>query len=569
VQVQTVVPGSKEKGENSCLTSSRVPNTHQIIVEMSPQAPLSVLTLWLLVVLLGTCAPSPTAATQEAPSENLVNVLLILADDLGYHDLGATGSTFYETPNLDRLAGLGTSFTRAYAGSRVCSPSRASIMLGQFTARHGITDWIGARAGADWHRDQRPTTHLPPEYRRELPAGDVSLAEAFDEAGYTTFFAGKWHLGDRGSHPEDHGFDYNLGGWSKGSPIGGFFDPYQNPELPNERPGEALSQRLARETNKFISNHGEEPFFAMLSFYAVHAPLETTPERFEHFRTKATATNPPDSAFVMERRLPIRTEQDHPVYAALLAEMDAAIGRVLDHLDSLGLMDNTIIVFTSDNGGVASGDAYATSNAPLRGGKGYQWEGGIREPLLLYVPGKEQPATVGEPVTGADIYPSLLSLAGLSGRPDQHLDGRDVSPLLEGKSLGERPLFWHYPHYGNQGGDPSSILQRGDWKLIHYWEDGRDELYHLTEDPGETRDRSAAEPVRTAAMRDELLAWLKEVDARYPEANPQFTEDAWARWRKQILEDRWPSLERERQEMFSPNWRPNEDWWGSVPVTRD
>ncbi|WP_173021515.1 sulfatase [Lewinella sp. W8] len=544
-------------------------------------SPLSGLIFLLFTILLCTCtgsaeystalhAPSPDMPKRANPAETPLNVLLILADDLGYHDLGATGSRFYETPHLDALARRGTSFTQAYAGSRVCSPSRASILLGQFTARYGITDWIGAQTGPDWHRDQRPTTHLPPDYRRALPATATSLAEAFRKGGYTTFFAGKWHLGDGGNHPEDHGFDHNVGGWSKGSPIGGFFDPYENPKLPNERPGEPLSQRLARETKAFLHEHQGDPFFAMLSFYAVHAPLQTTPERFEHFRARAVAASPADSAFVMERRLPIRTAQDHPVYAGLLAEMDAAIGRVLDHLEATGLADHTVVIFTSDNGGVASGDAYATSNAPLRGGKGYQWEGGIREPLLLYVPGQDQPATVDEPVTGADIYPTLLSLAGLQVEAEQILDGRDFSPLLRGQSLGERPLFWHYPHYGNQGGDPSSILRRGDWKMIHYWEDDHDELYHLGQDPGEVNDRSESEPARTANMRRELLDWLEQMNARYPVPNPQFTEEAWDRWRRQVRTERWPSLERRRREMFAPGWVPNEDWWGSaVPVTRD
>lgn len=542
----------------------------QNTADMISRTPLSVPLLLLLAGLLGTCAPAPPESDRPLPPEKPVNVLLILADDLGYYDLGATGSTFYETPHLDRLAGRGTAFVQAYATSRVCSPSRASIMLGQFTARHGITDWIGARAGRDWHREERPTTHLPPDYRRALPASATSLAEAFGAEGYTTFFAGKWHLGDRGSFPEDHGFTYNVGGWSRGSPIGGFFDPYENPKLRNERPGESLSQRLARETNQFLTEHGKEAFFAMLSFYAVHAPLQTTREKWWYFREKAMADNPPDSAFVLERRLPIRTEQDHPVYAGLLADMDDAIGRVLEHLDHLGLMDNTVVVFTSDNGGVASGDAYATSNAPLRGGKGYQWEGGIREPLLLYVPGQKQPATVAEPVTGADLYPTLLSLAGLPARPDQHLDGRDLSPLLRGATLGERPLFWHYPHYGNQGGDPSSVLRQGNWKLIHYWEDDHDELYHLVEDPGEVNDLAAQAPERTTAMRRELQRWLEQVGARYPVPDPEFTEAASAARRGYVREELWPALERRRREMFFPDWSPNDDWWGSaVPVTQD
>lgn len=496
------------------------------------------------------------------------NVLLILADDLGYHDLGVTGSTFYETPHLDGLANQGTAFTQAYAGSRVCSPSRASLMLGQFTARHGITDWIGAAAGAKWRDKQRHTTHLPPEYQHVLPAPATTLPEAFRANGYRTFFAGKWHLGGEGSSPEDHGFDQNVGGWDKGSPIGGFFDPYKNPQLTNRQPGENLSIRLARETAGFLRDRQKSPFFAMLSFYAVHAPLQTTQQRWERYRQKAVATDPPATAFAMERRLPIRTEQDHPVYAGLVEQMDQAVGIVLKTLDSLGLADNTIVVFTSDNGGVASGDAYATSNLPLRGGKGYQWEGGIREPLFLKGPGIPVGKTNATPVTGADLLPTLTALAGIRPSLTQELDGVDFSPVFNGSSLATRPLFWHYPHYGNQGGDPSSVIRQGDWKLIHYWEDGHDELYHLSEDPGEQKDLSQQEADRTASMKKTLLGWLQSVNAAYPAPDPELDTAKAEAWAERMRTLKREQLEAERQAMFLPDWEPNADWWGSL-LTED
>ena len=409
--------------------------------------------------LLLACQSSPTP--DRAATEQPLNVLFILADDLGYHDLGATGSTFYETPNLDRLAASSVVFDQAYAGSRVCSPSRASIMLGQFTATHGITDWIGAPAGEDWRGYDRFTSHLPPPYDRVLPDTALTLAEAFQQDGYSTFFAGKWHLGGEGSLPTDHGFDINVGGNDKGSPAGGYFDPYENPNLPNRRPGENLSMRLARETKDFIVDGNERPFFAYLSFYAVHGPIQTTEENWRHYRNKAVEGGTADQAYEMERRMPIRTVQDNPVYAGLVQQMDEAVGLVLDALDSLGIADNTIVVFTSDNGGVASGDNFSTSNLPLRGGKGYQWEGGTREPLFLRIGDRVTSGTVKKPVIGADLYPTLTALASLGVDPPQAIDGKDLTPLIRGEDWPERSLFWHYPHYGNQGGDPSSVILRG------------------------------------------------------------------------------------------------------------
>ena len=493
------------------------------------------------------------------------NVLFILADDLGYHDLGITGSDYYETPNLDRLAREGLQFTRAYTCSRVCSPARASIMTGQFTARHGITDWIGAKTGVAWREKGFHDELLPPDYVRALDTADVTVAEAFRAAGYRTFFAGKWHLGGEGSGPLAHGFDVNVGGNEKGSPAGGFFDPYTNPDLPNRRPGEQLSRRLARETADWIGKQdGEAPFFAMLSFYAVHAPLQTSRAQWARFRAKAVENKPGAAGFGMERRLPIRTTQDHPVYAGLVNDMDAAVGIVLDQLRAAGTQDNTIVVFTSDHGGVASGDAYATSNLPLRGGKGYQWEGGLRVPLFLRYPGvKTWGDAVNRPVTGADLFPTLLSIAGLHPRPRHHKDGIAFNPLTGSGVWHPRNLYWHYPHYGNQGGDPSSVLLSDNYKLIHYWENGVSELYDLTADPAEQNDIGGARPELTEAMRDELLSWLESVNARYPEPDETFDPAPAARVAAFRRDTLLPRLEAQRQAMFGENWRPNEDWWGS------
>jgi arylsulfatase A-like enzyme len=415
-------------------------------------------------------------------------------------------------------------------------------MLGQYTPTHGITDWIGARSGEEWRKNGRYTSHLPPDHVHELPQQATTLAEAFKQGGYRTFFAGKWHLGGEGSMPTDHGFDVNVGGNHRGSPAGGYFDPYDNPQLPNRRTGENLSMRLADETKDFIVGTQDGGFFAMLSFYAVHAPLQTTEERLQYYRSKALEQGMPDHAFEMERRLPIRVVQNNPVYAGLVSQMDEAVGLVLDALDSLGIADNTIVVFTSDNGGVASGDDYATSNLPLRGGKGYQWEGGIREPLFIRAPGLSA-REVDVPVTGADIFPTLLSLTGVEASVSQSFDGQDVSPAIETNTFPERSLIWHYPHYGNQGGDPSSIIRRGDWKLIHYWEDGREELYQIGRGTQEQTDVASSHPGLVTALSNELMTFLEERGARYPTADPDYSPEDFARKERFYRDTLLPRLE--------------------------
>ncbi len=491
------------------------------------------------------------------------NVVFILADDLGARDLSVMGSEYYETPNIDQIATKGAIFTRGYAGSRVCSPSRATIMTGQFAARHGITDWIGAKTGEDWRTHNRHDKLLPASYRHELPASDKVLPEVMKENGYKTFFAGKWHLGDEGSYPEDHGFDINKGGWEVGSPRGGFFAPWTNPKLESNTPGENLSMRLGRETAKFISENKDSTFFAYLSFYAVHAPIQTTQEKWQKYQKKAMEMGIDSTGFEMERVLPIRLNQDNPVYAGLLETMDDAIGLVLQALKENGLEENTVVVFTSDNGGVASGDAFATSNAPLRGGKGYQWEGGIREPYFIYVPWLDEIRQIDTPVTGADFFPTLLELCGIDRIPDQHSDGLSLVPLLKGMDIPDRSLYWHYPHYGNQGGNPSSIIQVNDMKLIHYWEDGRNELYDLSSDPSEQKDIAAGLPEKTEAMERALMTWLKEVNAQFPEPDPMYDEEKAEERRAYIVNELLPRLESQRLEMLSADYRPNDDWWGS------
>lgn len=498
--------------------------------------------------------------TQKKP-----NILFILVDDLGYHDLGVTGSAYYETPNVDNLAKESMMFTQGYAASRVCSPSRASIMTGKFTARHGITDWIGAKAGTDWRTLNRHDKLLPATYVQALSKEDVTISEAMKSAGYKTFFAGKWHLGNEGSYPEDHGFDINKGGFHKGSPAGGFFSPWQNPKLNNKKDGENLTMRLARETAEFISKHKDTTFFAFLSFYAVHAPIQTTETKWAKYRDKADAMGIVDSGYKMERVLPIRQVQDNPIYGGLVETMDDAVGIVLKALKDSGIDKNTIVVFTSDNGGVASGDQYATSNLPLRGGKGYQWEGGIREPYFIKVPWLDNAGSKTDfPVINTDFYPTLLDFANAPLNPEQHKDGISLRPLLEGKNLEiNRPLYWHYPHYGNQGGEPASIIQQEGWKLIHYWEDGHEELYKLPSKENDDLNVISQHPEMAKILSNNLLTWLEDVDAKYPVEDTEYDKDKAITRHQNTINKKWVSLENERLEVLSIDFKPNENWWKS------
>ena len=492
------------------------------------------------------------------------NIVFILVDDLGLKDLSFTGSKFYDTPNVDRIASEGTVFTQGYACSAVCSPSRASILTGQFTARHGITDWIGAKSGAEWRTEKRFSKLLPASYIQELPKADSLLPEVMKANGYKTFFAGKWHLGETGSYPEDHGFDINKGGWEVGSPKGGFFSPWENPSLPNLKDGENLEMRLAKETSAFIEQHRDAPFFAFLSFYAVHGPIQTTEAKWKKYRQKAEKIGIAQHGYVMEKDLPIRQVQDNPVYGGLVESMDDAVGEVLNTLKRLNLDDNTIIIFTSDNGGVSSGDSFSTSNLPLRGGKGYQWEGGIREPYFMKIPWlKKQVKQIDFPVTGADFFPTLLDFAGISLLPRQHIDGVSLKPLFEGKILKDRELYWHYPHYGNQGGQPNSIIRYNNKKLIHYWEDGHNELYDLIKDPYEQTDLAQINITETKRLSARLLNWLKSVNANYPLPDLEFNLELANKKHQNNIEILMPKLEKERLDFLRPEYKPNENWWKS------
>ena len=472
----------------------------------------------LLAAALPAC-PAPAGAADGAGAAPAPpNFVFLLADDLGWTDLGVSGSSFYDTPSLDGLAAQGVRFTEAYAACPVCSPTRASILTGCYPARLGTTDYFGAAQPAQWKRD---TPLLPAPYLDRLPLEQRTLAEQLKAAGYATFFAGKWHLGPEGFWPEDQGFDVNRGGITRGGPYGGdrYFSPYGNPRLEDGPPGEHLPARLAAETVAFLEQNRDRPFLAYLSFYSVHTPLMGRPDLVEKYRARK-AERGLEARWGEEGARKVRLVQEHAVYAAMVEAMDEAVGEVLAALDRLGLADNTVVVFFSDNGGLSTSEGHPTSNLPLRAGKGWLYEGGVREPMIVRWPGAAAAgATCEEAVSSIDFLPTLLDIAGLE--PEQPVDGRSLVPLLRGTGGFDREaLFWHYPHYGNQGGRPGSAVRAGRWKLIEWAGEEHADLYDLAADPGETTDLSAREPERVAALRARLAAWREEVGARMPSPNP-------------------------------------------------
>ncbi|MCI0540057.1 MAG: sulfatase [Verrucomicrobiales bacterium] len=468
---------------------------------------------------LAICALGSQAFAAEVRQPNIV---FFLADDLGARDLGCYGSTFYETPNLDRLARQGARFTQAYAACPVCSPTRASILTGRYPQRTGVTDYIGAAQPEQWKRNTR---HLPAPYRDRLALVEMTFAEAVKAGGYATFFAGKWHLGPEGFFPENQGFDLNMGGLDRGGPYGGkkYFSPYGNPRLTDGPEGEHLPDRLATEATKFIETNKDRPFLVFYPFYDVHVPLmarEDLRRKYEQKRAALATT----TRFGDEGPRQVRLTQDHAVYGAMVEAMDAAVGKVLAKLESLDLTGKTIVIFTSDNGGLSTSEGSPTSNLPLRAGKGWLYEGGVRVPLIVRWPSVVKPGSViDSPVTSPDFFPTLLEAAGLPVQPGAHKDGVSFLPALKGAaSTNNRAFFWHYPHYGNQGGAPAAAIRNGDWKLIEWFEDGSAELFDLRADPGEVRNLAAANPEVVKDLRARLAAWQREVGALATKPNPNF-----------------------------------------------
>jgi arylsulfatase A-like enzyme len=458
-----------------------------------------------------------------ATADQRPNFVFFLVDDLGYMDIGANNpDTFYETPHIDRLAAEGMRFTNGYVANPVCSPTRYSIMTGKYPSRVDSTNWFSGR---------REGRFLPAPLNDVMALEEVTLAEALQEAGYRTGFLGKWHLGPTEEYwPEAQGFDINIGGHNRGGPPGGYFSPYQNPRLDDGPQGEHLTARLADEAVRMIERFQDDPFLVYLSFYTVHTPLQAPPDLVEKYRNKAQQLYGDDvEEFADEEQVwptdqprRVRIVQKHAVYAAMVETLDNAVGRVLAGLKERGLDDNTVVMFVSDNGGLSTSEGSPTSNLPLRGGKGWLYEGGIREPFLIKWPGATEPGSVcDEPVTSTDFYPTMLEIAGLPLRPELHLDGVSLVPLLrQSDGFQREALYWHYPHYSNQGGFPGGAVRMGDYKLLERFEDGRVHLYNLQDDIGERNDLADQMPDRVDQMRTKLHAWYKVVDAKFLRAKP-------------------------------------------------
>lgn len=485
---------------------------------------------FLIKLLLLAAACFQASYAQKKQPKRQPNVVFFLVDDLGWTDIEPFGSSFYETPNLNRLAEEGMKFTDAYVASPVCSPSRASIMTGKYPVSTQTTDWFGAPQPQDVERNPGLRVRfplLPAPHQPYLSLEEVTIAEALKQAGYKTFLAGKWHLGEDEKYwPEHQGFEVNKGGYYSGRPnlnkslgLNGYFSPYGNPRLKDGPEGEYLPMRLAEETNKFIEANKDQPFFAYFSLYSVHTPLQASAELIEKYKKKKERMGLIDE-FSREAKQSVRMSQSDIVYAAMVEAMDQAIGKVLDKLEALGLEDNTIVIFFSDNGGLSTAEGSPTSNLPLRAGKGWMYEGGIRVPLLIKWPGIAKPGSFSStPVIGNDFYPTLLQAAKLPLMRKQHTGGRSILPLLKGGEIERRSLFWHYPHYGNQGGSPASAIRKGEWKLIHWYVGDRYELFNLKNDLSEKTNIINEFPTKAEALKLELERWLKREKAFYPTNN--------------------------------------------------
>ncbi len=475
-----------------------------------PRAATLVIPRILFLAVLGLAAFVPAAAAEPDPRRP-PNILFILIDDLGWRDLGCYGSTFYETPHIDRLAGQGMKFTSAYAACSVCSPTRASILTGQYPARLHLTDYLGGRPPKD-AKLQIPdwTPYLPPETQ--------TIAKALKPAGYVSALIGKWHLGGsrefgapaaaEDSTPERRGFDINIGGSHYGQPPDYFF-PYERPgphgttyrlsNLKGGREGEYLTDRLTDEAEKFIEQNRDRPFFLYLAHYAVHTSIgnrvQAKPKVIDKYKAKADPKAP----------------QHNAVYAAMIESMDDSVGRLMHKLDELKIADRTMVVFTSDNGGYHE----MTAQPPLRGAKGDAYEGGIRVPLIVRWPGVVKAGSVSDtPVTSVDYFPTICAAAGVKPAASQTIDGRDLLPVLQHSGpLNRDTIFWHYPHYNGRS-KPHGIVRQGDFKLIEFYEDGRLELYQLRADIGEKEDLAASRPEKARAMRQLFADWRRQVGAQ-------------------------------------------------------
>jgi arylsulfatase A-like enzyme len=485
---------------------------------------------------ISALASIPLSCFPQSVKPEKPNVIFILLDDFGYSDLGCYGSKFYETPNIDRLAKQGLRFTQAYAACPVSSPTRASIMTGKYPVNTGITDWIPGRQASNSGSSDDKLLALP--FKQMLDLEETTIAEVLQENGYNTMISGKWHLGaDEKFWPEHQGFAINKGGYGAGSPnkgksSNGYFSPYGNPRLEDGPVGEYLTDRQTDEAINFISNNKQKSFFVYLSFYAVHNPMQGKEDLVKRFTRKADSLGlskiqpfTRDKSWIkksMSDNYKERIIQSNPVYAAMIYSVDENIGRLIAKLMELDLDKSTIIFFTSDNGGLSTSEGSPTCNAPLRAGKGWLYEGGIRVPLIIKIPGETQPGTdINVPVASIDYFLTIVEMTG-SDREKIVTDGVSILPLITKKKITERPLFWHYPHYSNQGTMPGSAVRYGNFKLIDNFESGKLELYDLEADISESKDIAASNPAKTNELTKILNDWRRKSNAKMMEPNPKW-----------------------------------------------
>jgi arylsulfatase A len=473
---------------------------------------LSLISLLWLIALAGLVL-SP--GVQRAEAAERPNVVLIVADDLGWADLGCYGSKFHRTPHLDRLAAEGVRFTDAYAACPVCSPTRAALMTGMYPPRFQITDWLPGRADRPDQRLRRP------ELRQQLPLEAITIAEVLREAGYKTAHIGKWHLGGEGFSPLEQGFELNIGGDHTGTPLS-YFAPFKGPAnaarprfmpgLEEAPEGEYLTDRYALEAERFLEANKDKPFLLYVPHNGVHTPMRAKQELVDKY------PQPPQLG-----------RQSNAIYAAMLESVDDSVGRIIAKLEALGLAENTLVIFTSDNGGLATlegPNTPATINAPLREGKGYLYEGGIRVALIVKWPGNAAKGLVAsEPCISHDLVATIAEACGV--KFPAAIDGRSLVATLRSEERAEstplhEALYWHYPHYSNQGGKPGGAVRQGEFKLVEFYDDGRRELFNVASDPSESRNLAAEKPEVVERLAALLADWRKEVGALMPEPNPEF-----------------------------------------------
>lgn len=483
---------------------------------------MSKLTHIMAIICALTTSVFTSCNPQQEAAETKPNIVFILVDDMGWKDLSCYGNVFHETPEIDKLADQGIRFTDAYASCPVCSPTRASILTGKYPVQVNITDWIpGRQHGKGLEPDKKLKV---PEFHHELKPEFVTLAEALKDAGYVSASIGKWHLGDTGYLPENHGFDLNVAGNDRGSPPD-YFWPFERINqlgnityhLPYMKSigseGDYLTDLLTSEAIKFIESNKDTPFFLYLSFYTVHIPLMGKEKLIKKYQAKSEQLS--DSVF------------KNAIYAAMVETLDKNVGRLVSSIDSLGLAQNTLVILTSDNGGLSVPEGPhtpATSNEPLRAGKGYMYEGGIREPLIMRWTGKMNKGIVVNNMTSSiDFFPTIMSIAGQDY--ETTVDGIDISPIIfNQENVTNRPLFWHYPHYSNQGGTPTSAIRDGKYKLIEFYNDGHLELYDLENDISESNNLASKMPEIRDSLNAKLQLWKEESDVLLPEKNPVYSD---------------------------------------------